>query len=409
MDYFEYFKFLRANPDKIELCPQLQELDGYCWGMLLAEHPQLAPFADFAKITGENLRYLLEYQPQFAERCDLAAIPPDDWWRILLKQPQLAEYCPAWSFRLNEWADLLTAQPQFFKRCDNICHLLLEYPELYETWKLQDWSNYKITIQSCIPLVQEKHTLPEWYDIIMKDRRKCVCCDCLLDLVLQYPEIFAQWCKFGTGSFYQPVFWQLTKNLCTAGENIMEKMIEKFSKKYDIIPELFESAFLDCPPPEEVEDIADFSNDYLVKFLRCFEWYVVQKMTVDLDWKRFDAVQWGKLTAFWGDKLDGKSDVVPFWGHEEWAYIISMVPEHQLNATLCDCDKWDEFTAKDWGTVYAKCDEVDAKVEAAIKNFSHQDWYDFLTNCQYREDFFDRCPDLEVLKKEFPELVKYFD
>jgi hypothetical protein len=57
----------------------------------------------------------------------------------------------------------------------------------------------------------ENFTPAEWYDIIMHDRRKCVLCDCLLELVLQYPEIFAQWCKFGTGSLYQPVFWQLTK------------------------------------------------------------------------------------------------------------------------------------------------------------------------------------------------------
>ena len=211
MDYFDYFRFLLKHPDKIEKCPQLKELTGYCWSNLLAEHPQLAPYCDFAKITGHDLRYLLEYQGQFADKGDLSTIPADDWWRILLKQPQLAEFCPAWDFRLDDWADLLQAQPHFFKRCGNICHLLLEYTALYENWKLQDWAEYKIVAQSCPPLPPEDHTPAEWYDIIMHDHRKCVLCDCLLVLILQYPEIFAQWCKFGTGSLYQPVFWQLTK------------------------------------------------------------------------------------------------------------------------------------------------------------------------------------------------------
>lgn len=121
------------------------------------------------------------------------------------------EDATVWDFRLDEWADLLQAQPQFFKRCGNICHLLLEYPTLYENWKLQNWAEYKIVAQCCTPLPPENHTPAEWYDIIMHDHRKCVLCDCLLVLILQYPEIFAQWYKFGTGSLYQPVFWQLTK------------------------------------------------------------------------------------------------------------------------------------------------------------------------------------------------------
>ena len=158
-----------------------------------------------------NEKFLLEHQGKFADKCGLSTIPSDDWWRILLKQPQLAELCPAWDFRLDDWADLLKAQPHFFKRCGNICYLLLEYPDLYENWKLQDWAEYKIVAQSCTPLPPEDHTPAEWYDIILHDHRKCVLCDCLLVLILQYPEIFAQWCKFGTGSLYQPVFWQLTK------------------------------------------------------------------------------------------------------------------------------------------------------------------------------------------------------
>ena len=184
----------------------------------------------------------------------------------------------------------------------------------------------------------------------------------------------------------------------------MEKMIEKFSQKYDVLPETIAYAFMDLVPEKEVEDIADFPNDFLVDFLRKFQWHDVEKMTVNLDWKRFDAIQWGKLTACFGDKLDGKSEVVPYWGHKEWAYIISMVPAHQLAATVKDCDKWDEFTAKEWAQVYARCDEVDEKIEAAVKNFSRQDWYDFLTTCEYPHDFIGDCPDYDQLAKEFPNL-----
>ena len=102
----------------------------------------------------------------------------------------------------------------------------------------------------------------------------------------------------------------------------MEKMIEKFSQKYDVLPETVAYAFMDLVPGKEVEDIAGFSNDFLVDFLRRFHWNDVEKMTVNLDWKRFDAVQWCKLTISFGNKLDGKVDVRPTGEFEEWEYIF---------------------------------------------------------------------------------------
>ena len=102
----------------------------------------------------------------------------------------------------------------------------------------------------------------------------------------------------------------------------MEKMIEKFSKKYDVPTETIARAFLFCPPEKEVEDITDFPNDFLVEFLRRFPWNDVEKMTVNLDWKRFDAIQWCKLTISFGDKLKDKVDVKPSGEFEEWEYIF---------------------------------------------------------------------------------------
>ena len=102
----------------------------------------------------------------------------------------------------------------------------------------------------------------------------------------------------------------------------MEKMIEKFSQKYDVPTETIARAFLFCPPEKVVEDIVDFSNDYLVEFLRKFLWHDVEKMTVNLDWKRFDAIQWCKLSISFGNKLDGKVDVKPTGEFEEWEFIF---------------------------------------------------------------------------------------
>ena len=166
-------------------------------------------------------------------------------------------------------------------------------------------------------------------------------------------------------------------------------------------------AFYSYPPAEYVENIADFSNDYLADFLRCYLWEDVDFLSQYFDWKQFNAVQWGKLTAHFGNKLNDKSDVIPYWGHEEWAYIISKTPEEQLAATVCDCDKWDEFTAKNWGSVYGRCDEVDNKVKAALKNFSIQEWYDFLTNCEYCEDFEKICPCLNELREKYRDFNDY--
>lgn len=166
-------------------------------------------------------------------------------------------------------------------------------------------------------------------------------------------------------------------------------------------------AFYSYPPTEYVENIADFSNDYLVDFLRCYLWEDVDFLSQYFDWKQFNAVQWGKLTAHFGNKLNDKSDVIPYWGHEEWAYIISKTPEEQLAATVYDCDKWDEFTAKNWGSVYGRCDEVDNKVKAALKNFSIQEWYDFLTNCEYCEDFEKICPCLNELREKYRDFNDY--
>ena len=102
----------------------------------------------------------------------------------------------------------------------------------------------------------------------------------------------------------------------------MEKMIEKFSKKYDVPTENIARAFLSCPPEKEVEDITDFSNDFLVEFLRRFYWNDVKKMTVNLDWERFDAVQWCKLSISFGNKLDNKREIKPVGVFEEWEFIF---------------------------------------------------------------------------------------
>ena len=191
-------------------------------------------------------------------------------------------------------------------------------------------------------------------------------------------------------------------------EEQLLSMAEKIAQNnHFCCPEAVLNAFYSYPPEEYVENIADFSNDYLADFLRCYLWGDVDFLSQYFDWKQFDAVQWGKLTAHFGNKLNDKSDVIPYWGHEEWAYIISKTPEEQLAAAIKDCDKWDEFTAEDWGSVYGKCDEVDNKVKAALKNFSIQDWYNFLTNCDLRDDFTGICPCLDDLYKEFPDFEQY--
>ena len=50
-------------------------------------------------------------------------------------------------------------------------------------------------------------------------------------------------------------------------------------------------AFYDYPPEEYVENIADFSNDYLADFLRCYLWKDVDFLSQYFDWKQFNAVQ----------------------------------------------------------------------------------------------------------------------
>ena len=97
----------------------------------------------------------------------------------------------------------------------------------------------------------------------------------------------------------------------------IDKMIDVFSEKYGIMRELLEVMYL-RQPPVYAENVADFPNDYLVEFLCSFLWQELLPMEKDIDWKRFDAVEWGKLTARFGDKLNGKSDVVPYWGADEW-------------------------------------------------------------------------------------------
>ena len=102
----------------------------------------------------------------------------------------------------------------------------------------------------------------------------------------------------------------------------IDNLISVLSEKYGIMREKLEVMYL-MPPEEYVENIADFSNDYLVKLI-CYLWEYFAVLDKFIDWKRFDSVQLGKLTARFGNKLNGKSDVIPCWGYTEWAYIISM-------------------------------------------------------------------------------------
>ena len=192
----------------------------------------------------------------------------------------------------------------------------------------------------------------------------------------------------------------------TLSDAQIEKMVDILSKKHNLMQEALESVlYVTLPPTEYVEDIADFSDDYLAEFLCSFTWYEIAHLADVIDWKRFESVQWGKLTACFGDKLDGKSDVIPYWGAEEWAYIISMVHVEQLEEACLDCDKWDEFTAKNWGTVSGLSENIDERIKNASAKFTLEDWRDFFENSPYPEDFTDLCPCCEQLKKEYPDLL----
>ena len=190
----------------------------------------------------------------------------------------------------------------------------------------------------------------------------------------------------------------------TLSDAQIDKMIDVFSEKYGMMRELLEVMYL-RQPPVYAENVADFPNDYLVEFLCSFLWQELLPMEKDIDWKRFDAVEWGKLTARFGDKLNGKSDVVPYWGADEWAFIISMVRKEQLEEVCLDCDKWDEFTAKNWGTVSGLSENIDERIKNASAKFTLEDWRDFFKNSPYPEDYTDLCPCCEQLKKEYPDLL----
>ena len=186
----------------------------------------------------------------------------------------------------------------------------------------------------------------------------------------------------------------------------IEKMIDILSKKHNLMQEALESVlYMTLPPTEYVEDIADFSDDYLAEFLCSFLWQEIAHLADVIDWKRFDSVQWGKLTARFGDKLNGKSDVVPYWGAEEWAYIISLVCEEQLEEACLDCDKWDGFTAKNWGEVSGLSKNIDERIKNASAKFTLEDWRDFFESSPCPEDYTDLCPCCEQLKKEYPDLM----
>ena len=190
----------------------------------------------------------------------------------------------------------------------------------------------------------------------------------------------------------------------TLSDAQIDKMIDVFSEKYGMTRELLEVMYL-RQPPVYAENVADFPNDYLVEFLCSFLWQDLLPMEKDIDWKRFDAVAWGKLTARFGDKLNGKSDVVPYWGAEEWAFIISMVHKEQLEEVCTDCDKWDEFTPANWGTVGGISPEVDERIKNASEKFSLEDWAEFFDNCPYPDEYTDICPVCDQLREKYPDLL----
>ena len=192
----------------------------------------------------------------------------------------------------------------------------------------------------------------------------------------------------------------------TLSDGQIQKMVDILSKKHNLMPDALEIFLrMTLPPEKYVEDIADFSDDYLTKFLCSFSWYDIAHLADVINWKRFDAVQWGKLTARFGEKLNGKSDVIPYWGAEEWAYIISMVREDQFEEVCLACDKWDEFTAENWGTVSGLSENIDERIKKASEKFTLEDWSEFFKSSSCPEEYMDICPVCEQLKKEYPDLL----
>ena len=184
----------------------------------------------------------------------------------------------------------------------------------------------------------------------------------------------------------------------------IDNMISVLSENHGIMREKLEVMYM-MPPEKYVENIADFSNDYLVELICCL-WEYFTVLDKFIDWKRFDSVQWGKLTARFGNKLNGKSDVIPYWGHTEWAYVFSRIPENQLEQACLDCDKWDEFTAEEWAEVANRnSDFIEDKLCEALKHFTLQEWYDFLISCDYGHHYIEDCPFYDQLIKEHPDLL----
>ena len=66
----------------------------------------------------------------------------------------------------------------------------------------------------------------------------------------------------------------------------IDNMISVLSEKHGIMREKLEVMYI-MPPEEYVENIADFSNDYLVKLI-CYLWEDFAVLDKFIDWKRFD-------------------------------------------------------------------------------------------------------------------------
>ena len=115
-DGFLFYHLLEANQD-YEIYCHWDELSGYKWAALLADHPRFADKCSWEKLNGYDWAILLLKQPQFAEFCNWKKLNGLDWSLLLADQPQFENYCSWWKLEGRNWADLLTKQPQFSIHC----------------------------------------------------------------------------------------------------------------------------------------------------------------------------------------------------------------------------------------------------------------------------------------------------
>ena len=360
LDASEYKTFLKLFFQECAYKPACKE------EQLSPETLQTVESGDYASLSGNEWRLLLQERPELADRCDWEKLNEYEWCCLLAKQPQFFERYPRLYWPDHKcWMQALCRYPQLASLYDRVLEAINSndlFASLPSMKPLNRWEYFSgemwRELLSCQPQFYDRCenwsllTHEDWLKLLYQ--HPLLICKC--DLARLSEEELSEFIRSFCDPTYPPV-WQC---LLVDYELSKRKLTKLSSWEWvEVLTTDLPTALLiwdQCPwhkfTNEEWDRILEIQSLFADRCnnwnqLSCRSWSLILAARPELayrcnKWKEFADWDWNVLLQRqpqFVDRCDKWSEFSSQW----WRALLEEQPQF-----ADQCDKWHEFTSRDW-------------------------------------------------------------